>query len=108
MLTFCPVCANVLVVEEGPKSMRFACNTCPYIQNINRKISHKMYPKLKEVDDVLGGAAAWENVDSTEATCPKCEHKRAYFMQIQTRSADEPMTTFYKCCNIICSHRWRD
>lgn len=24
-----------------------------------------MYPKLKEVDDVLGGAAAWENVDST-------------------------------------------
>ncbi|GFO44844.1 DNA-directed RNA polymerase subunit [Plakobranchus ocellatus] len=108
MLTFCPVCANVLVVEEGPQSMRFACNTCPYVQNISRKISHKVYPKLKEVDDVLGGAAAWENVDSTEVTCPKCEHKRAYFMQIQTRSADEPMTTFYKCCNMACSHRWRD
>ena len=28
-----------------------------------------MYPKLKEVDDVLGGAAAWENVDSTEGQC---------------------------------------
>ena len=25
-----------------------------------------MYPKLKEVDDVLGGAAAWENVDHTD------------------------------------------
>ena len=24
------------------------------------------FPKLKEVDDVLGGAAAWENVDTTE------------------------------------------
>ena len=23
-------------------------------------------PKLKEVNDVLGGAAAWENVDTTE------------------------------------------
>ena len=41
-------------------------------------------------------------------TCPKCEHKRAFFMQIQTRSADEPMTTFYKCCNMSCSHQWRD
>ena len=40
--------------------------------------------------------------------CPKCEHPRAYFMQIQTRSADEPMTTFYKCCNGECGHRWRD
>lgn len=41
-------------------------------------------------------------------TCPKCGHLRAYFMQIQTRSADEPMTTFYKCCNAQCGHRWRD
>ena len=24
------------------------------------------FPRLKEVDDVLGGQAAWENVDSTE------------------------------------------
>ncbi len=40
--------------------------------------------------------------------CPKCEHPRAYFMQIQTRSADEPMTTFYKCCSPECGHRWRD
>ena len=38
--------------------------------------------------------------------CPKCEHNRAYFMQMQTRSADEPMTTFYKCCE--CGHRWKD
>jgi len=57
---------------------------------------------------VLGGKAAWENVDSTDAECPTCGHKRAYFMQIQTRSADEPMTTFYKCCNHECNHTWRD
>ena len=29
------------------------------------QISNRKYPKLKEVDDVLGGTAAWENVDST-------------------------------------------
>ena len=34
-------------------------------QNTVNQFTRK-YPKLKEVDDVLGGAAAWENVDSTE------------------------------------------
>lgn len=56
----------------------------------------------------MGGSAAWENVDSTDAVCPACNHGRAYFMQMQTRSADEPMTTFYKCCNALCAHNWRD
>lgn len=35
---FCPTCANVLVIEEGPNCYRFACNTCPYIHNVNRKV----------------------------------------------------------------------
>lgn len=41
-------------------------------------------------------------------TCPKCEHGRAYFMQIQIRSADEPSSIFYKCCNQTCNHQWRE
>ena len=31
------------------------------------------FPKLKEVDDVLGGAAAWENVDTTEGVFSICQ-----------------------------------
>ncbi|XP_055837680.1 DNA-directed RNA polymerase III subunit RPC10 [Episyrphus balteatus] len=108
MLLFCPTCGNILMVEEDTNGLRFSCNTCPYICNINKKISTRTYPHLKEVDHVMGGAAAWENVDSTDAECPACYHKRAYFMQMQTRSADEPMTTFYRCCNQLCSHTWRD
>jgi len=108
MLVFCPQCANMLVAEEGNESYRFVCNTCPYVHNIARIMTSKKYPKLKEVDDVLGGAAAWENVDSTAEPCPKCSHPRAFFMQIQTRSADEPMTTFYKCCSQQCGYQWRE
>ena len=108
MLLFCPTCGNVLVAEEGPSSYRFSCQTCPYVHNIHRKLSNRKYPKLKEVDDVLGGSEAWKNVDSTEEKCPKCSHPRAFFMQIQTRSADEPATTFYKCCSMACGHRWRE
>ena len=33
------------------------------------QVNNRKYPKLKEVDDVLGGAAAWENVDSTPGKC---------------------------------------
>lgn len=41
-------------------------------------------------------------------TCPQCSYGQAYFMQIQIRSADEPMTTFYKCCNPDCAFNWKE
>lgn len=56
----------------------------------------------------MGGDKDWENVDKTEAECPKCSNGTAYYMALQTRSADEPMTTFYKCTNSACGHRWND
>lgn len=62
--------------------------------------------KKKQIDDVLGGEDAWQNVDKTEARCPQCSFHEAYFMQIQIRSADEPSTTFYRC--VRCSTQWND
>ncbi|XP_070500113.1 DNA-directed RNA polymerase III subunit RPC10 [Chironomus tepperi] len=108
MLLFCPMCSNLLLVEYSSTCLRLSCSTCPYISRIKKRISERVYPKLKEVDHVMGGAEAWKNVDSTDAVCPACNHNRAYFMQMQIRSADEPMTTFYKCCNQTCGHNWRD
>lgn len=54
--------------------------------------------KRKEVEDVLGGKDSWKNVDKTQAQCPndRCSNTEAYFFQQQIRSADEPMTVFYK------------
>nr|CAI9693220.1 unnamed protein product [Rangifer tarandus platyrhynchus] len=106
--TFWGLRNNGLIAEEGQRCRRFAGNTRPYVRKVARKVTDRKYPKLKEVDDVLEGAAAWENVDSTAEPCPKCEHPRAHFLQLQTRSADEPMTTFCKCCNAQGGRRWRD
>ncbi|ORZ09155.1 hypothetical protein BCR42DRAFT_423839 [Absidia repens] len=106
-MLFCPQCSNLLLVQNDGGQM-FYCQTCPYQFNIQSKLTTRKMLDRKEVDDVLGGAKAWENVDSTEATCPKCEHERAYFMQIQIRSADEPSSIFYKCCNQDCEHQWRE
>ena len=38
-------------------------------------------------------------------TCRKCKSKRCSYYQLQTRSADEPMTTFVTCIN--CGNRWK-
>ena len=37
--------------------------------------------------------------------CSKCKSKKCTFYQLQTRSADEPMTTFVTCLN--CGNRWK-
>ena len=60
----------------------------------------------KVADDVLGGDDAWKHAEQTEAACPDCGHRRAYYTQVQTRSADEPMTIFYRCT--ACKHHWKE
>lgn len=109
-MEFCPTCANVLLVEhaETGREVRFFCQTCPYIYVIQQKVTKKLQLPKKEVDDVLGGEEAWKNVDRTEVTCPRCSNGEAFFMQIQIRSADEPMSTFYKCTKQACAFRWRE
>jgi len=38
-------------------------------------------------------------------TCNKCKSKKCTYYQLQTRSADEPMTTFVTC--LECGKRWK-
>jgi transcription elongation factor S-II len=46
------------------------------------------------------------NVQGTSMfKCGKCKKNNCTYYQMQTRSADEPMTTFVTCLN--CSNRWK-
>tara|TARA_R110002074_G_scaffold219705_1_gene390371 strand:+ start:131 stop:580 length:450 start_codon:yes stop_codon:yes gene_type:complete len=38
-------------------------------------------------------------------TCRKCKSKQCSYYQLQTRSGDEPMTTFVTC--LPCGNRWK-
>ena len=107
-MLFCPTCSNILLTERTMADFRFFCKTCPYVFRVQHKFENKMQLDRKEVDDVLGGADAWKNVDQTEIRCTSgsCQNTRAYFKSIQIRSADEPMTVFYKCTD--CAYEWNE
>ncbi|KAK4634740.1 DNA-directed RNA polymerase III subunit RPC10 [Fulvia fulva] len=120
MLLFCPSCSNMLIItqipaahctpeeDELPGQNRFECRTCPYQMVLDRRYYERKTMKLKAVEDILGGADSWKNVDQTDAKCANenCDSRMAYFRQVQIRSADEPMTSFYKC--VKCTREWRE
>lgn len=106
---FCPLCGTLLFVESCETGVQFFCRTCPYIHAVHGTVNKEISGlKRKEVDDVMGGEEQWELANSTQASCPKCTHGEAYFFEMQTRSADEPATTFYRCANAECAHQWKE
>ena len=95
--------------NDDDDALRLLCKTCPYSYSIRDKHWSKTDVPItnkKRVDDVLGGDEAWKNVDTTRSRCPKCSHDVAYFLMVQTRSADEPMTQFFRC--VECANQWKE
>ncbi len=47
-----------------------------------------------------------DTLPTTNSDCPKCGNNLAFWWMLQTRSADEATTQFYRCTQ--CSHTWRN
>ncbi|KAF2738840.1 hypothetical protein EJ04DRAFT_560490 [Polyplosphaeria fusca] len=120
MLLFCPHCGNMLRVgkvlpgdpstAEHVGKQTFTCLTCPYEFIITQRWYDRKYnTNKKEPDDIVGGENAWDNVQTQDnVLCPSdtCDGDKAFWYQLQIRSADEPMTTFYRCTE--CHKEWRE
>jgi len=50
-------------------------------------------------------AAAEQEAETDAFQCGRCKQRKTRYRQAQTRSADEPMTTFVTCTN--CGNRWK-
>jgi transcription elongation factor S-II len=61
--------------------------------------------KLEKENMNQAMVAQVEKSISREFQCGKCKKKMVSYSQAQTRSADEPMTTFCECMN--CGNRWK-
>ncbi|KAJ3840786.1 transcription factor S-II, central domain-containing protein [Lentinula raphanica] len=61
--------------------------------------------KIKQ-DNLFASLGAEEQQAETDAfQCGRCKQRKCRYRQAQTRSADEPMTTFVTCVN--CGNRWK-
>jgi len=71
-----------------------------------------MYPEKWQAlleKEVMLNQSAYEDTQTSMAkdiTCSKCKKNRISFYELQTRSADEPMTCFYRC--LTCGNRWKN
>jgi len=92
----------------GAAPHHFACRTCPYSFPLSKPHYERKYFTHKAAEDVLGGAESNNHREKVEAPCPneKCDSMEAFFSQMQIRSADEPMTSFFTC--VKCRRRWQE
>ena len=55
---------------------------------------------------VIDADKSLDTLPTTSIECPKCKNNNAFWWMLQTRSADEATTQFFRCTK--CSHTWRN
>jgi transcription elongation factor S-II len=61
--------------------------------------------KIKEENLFKSLGAGQQEAETEGFQCGRCKQRKCRYRQAQTRSADEPMTTFVTCVN--CGNRWK-
>lgn len=101
MIEFCK-CGGIL----SPKGKNVvACRSCG--NEVKKSISASI-TENREKKDIVVIEDNRPDLPSTEMQCPSCGNDKAYWWLIQTRSADEPPTQFFRCTNEKCKHTWRE
>jgi transcription elongation factor S-II len=73
----------------------------------HQELSHEKWGKLIDAKTKRDKNKFETNISaSTDTfTCRKCKGNQCTYYQMQTRSADEPMTCYISCC--LCGNRWK-
>ncbi len=100
-MKFCPNCEVRLKKSDSG----LTCPKCDYTEG-----STSTTKKVQEEDvsefNVLEESEGQETLPTIKIDCGKCGHDEAVWWMLQTRSADEPTTQFYRC--VKCNHTWRN
>ena len=104
-MKFCPKCEKRMKsrIEDGILS-------CPKCGLITER-EEKSEGKVDLIRDPPGSLKIMEGDDldalpTTTIDCSRCGNDMAFWWMLQTRSADEPTTQFYRCTR--CTHTWRN
>ncbi|MDW8083799.1 MAG: transcription factor S [Candidatus Caldarchaeum sp.] len=108
-MEFCPECGKALTPMKSGSKVVLGCKRCGYKKPLETGI--KVIKQEKVNIAARNVAAIIESEESplpttTDVICPTCGHNEAKWWTVQTRSADEPMTQFFRCTK--CGHTWRE
>ncbi|EZQ06947.1 MULTISPECIES: transcription factor S [Acidianus] len=110
-MKFCPKCNSLMTPRRINGKSVLKCVKCGYEIDANAggkkdvvttKVQHAESEKILVIDEEVPERA--QKVKGV--VCPACKNDEAYFWILQTRSADEPATRFYKCTR--CGKVWRE
>jgi len=107
MLRFCPNCQSILRPDRNKGKL--VCYRCGHEEEIGKegfRIKAPIVQRKKIKDIVVDEGDYGAKMPTASVPCPKCGNEEAYWWLVQTRRADEPPTTFYRCKK--CGHTWRD
>lgn len=105
-MLFCPFCSSILVVERQQRGNGLCCRACSYVYTIREEIVSTTRITPKKSEGVVGGDSELKFAAKCEKRCSSCGCEEAMFIEMQTRSADEPMTIFYRC--VGCGKTWKE
>ncbi len=103
-MKFCPKCEVKL--KKGSSGLQ--CSKCGYIEGEEEKQTKKIIENVEPEESILAfeGDEGEESHPTIKIECEKCGHDEAVWWMLQTRSADEPTTQFYRCTK--CKNTWRN
>jgi len=101
-MKFCPKC-EVRLKQDSSNS--FICPKCSYSEK-GGKDRKQVKGESSSTIDVLDENEKTETLPVIKMDCEKCGHTEAVWWMLQTRSADEPTTQFYRC--VKCNYTWRN
>ncbi len=100
-MKFCPNCEVKL--KKGDSGLQ--CPKCDYVEG-NETISKTVVEEHESQFNVLSENETVETLPTIKIECEKCGNDEAVWWMLQTRSADEPTTQFYRCSK--CRYTWRN
>ena len=101
-MKFCPNCEVKL--KKGDSGLQ--CTKCSYIEGEEIKQTKKIIQESESQFNVLAENEGEEALPTIKIECEKCGNDEAVWWMLQTRSADEPTTQFYRCSK--CRYTWRN
>ncbi len=100
-MKFCPKCEVKLKKSDSG----LQCSKCGYTEGEEVKQAKKVVEE-QEANKEFNVFEGEESLPTIKIECEKCGNNEAVWWMLQTRSADEPTTQFYRCTK--CKYTWRN